>query len=104
MTVNGIWVFVAGCGGGLLAEFAGIWALRKEDPKSWPAHYGQLVYWAISVGMILVGGFLAIIYGVHDMPVLLALNIGASAPLIIQRILTVAPTPIKSVADDARIS
>src|SRR5258708_17477510 len=103
MSINGVWVFVAGCGGGLLAEFAGIWALRKEDPASWPAYLRRVRYWIISVVMIVIGGLLSVMYGVHDMPVILALNIGASAPLIVQRLLTGAPSAVEAVPDDARV-
>lgn len=103
MTVSGVWVFLAGCGGGVLAEFISLWNLRKEDPVGWPKYYRRLRYWVISLGMILVGGGLTVVYGVDDMPLLLALNVGASAPLLIQRLLDVAPPPPKAVPDTARV-
>ena len=103
MNVEGGWpIFAVGCVGGLLAEFAGIWALRKEPV--WPAYFSRARYWVISAIMVLLGGGLAVIYGMRQMPVFLALNIGASAPLMIQRFTqTIAPPPTVTVPPGARI-
>ncbi len=80
MTVGGIWVFVFGCAGGFVAEYVGVWNLRKEEPHLWPAYFKRFRYYAISAVMVLMGGGLAVIYGMNPMPATLALNIGASAP------------------------
>ncbi len=103
MNVQGGWpIFAVGCVGGLLAEFAGIWALRKE--AVWPAYLRLARYWVISGIMVLLCGGLAVVYGMSQMPIFLALNIGASAPLMIQRFSqTIAPPPTVTVPPDARI-
>ncbi len=105
MLIQGAWtIFAVGCLGGLVAEFASIWALRKEDPRVWPAYFKRVRYYVLSGIMVLIGGGLAVAYGIEQMSVFLALNIGASAPLIIQQLgRNVAPPPRAQVPVDARI-
>lgn len=103
MTVEGFWtIFGIGCIGGCLAEFASIYKLRTE--ASFPEHYRRFRYYIISAVMILVGGGLTVIYGIQQMPVIMALNLGASAPLILQKLLVpVVPQGAKPVPDNARV-
>jgi hypothetical protein len=103
MNIDGFWpIFLWGSAGGLLAEFLGIWSLRKED--NWPKYFRRLRYYLISLMMSLIGGGMAVIYGMHEMPGLLALNIGASAPLMLQRLLTpLAPETAAEVPKGARV-
>ncbi len=103
MTVGGIWVFVFGCAGGFVAEYVGVWNLRKEEPHLWPAYFKRFRYYAISAVMVLMGGGLAVIYGMNPMPAILALNIGASAPLIIQKLTQTIPPPATPVPPGARV-
>jgi hypothetical protein len=103
--IDGRWtIFAVGCMGGVLTEFASIWVLRKEDPRVWPAYLKRARYYVLSAIMVVLGGALAVAYDIPHMNVFLALNIGGSAPLIIQRLgQTVAPPPAAQVPPGARI-
>lgn len=85
--------FLLGVAGGFVVEFLGLFKLRKEDPEQWPKYLKRPIYWAISIGMMIVGGGLVILYMESDATVtpVLALNIGASAPLILQVLTAQAP-------------
>jgi hypothetical protein len=78
--------------GGVFAEVFGLWKLRREAT---PEYCRNWFYWLTTLAMILCGGGLAFIYvksGVALAPIV-AVNIGASAPLIIGS-LTAAPPKI----------
>lgn len=77
--------FIYGVLGGSFAEMLGIYKLRREIPESRPIWLTSPFYWIITGLMILTGGALVTVYlksGV-SLNALLALNIGASAPLIV---------------------
>jgi hypothetical protein len=78
--------------GGVFAELCGLWRLRRE---AMPEYCRSWFYWLTTLAMILCGAGLAFIYaksGVALAPIV-AVNIGASAPLIIGS-LTAAPPKI----------
>jgi len=85
--------FLLGVAGGFVAEFLGLFKLRKEAPELWPKYLKTPIYWTISIAMMVVGGGLVILYIASDATVtpVLALNIGASAPLILQVLTAQAP-------------
>ena len=85
--------FLLGVAGGFVAEFLGLFKLRHAAPEQWPKYLKTPIYWMISIVMMLVGGGLVILYIVSDASVtpVLALNIGASAPLILQVLTAQAP-------------
>ncbi|WP_037604896.1 hypothetical protein [Streptacidiphilus rugosus] len=90
MTVSGfLAIFGIGCGGGAVAELSRWWGLR-ESP-SLPAYATSPRYWAITAVMVGVGGFLAVLYGTGSQNAILVLNIGVSAPLIIQALAKTNP-------------
>ena len=75
--------------GGLLPEVAYFYKNRQKSVR----HLATLGYWLKTIPMILSGGFLVAMYdqsGISLAPVL-AVNIGASAPLIIDNFLSSAP-------------
>jgi len=78
-------VFWAACLGGALVELAHWWRLR---PRKFPVYARSPRYWIITVLMVLSGGGLALLY--YAPPAvfqsILALHIGASAPLLIHKI------------------
>jgi hypothetical protein len=82
-------VFGIGCAGGLLAELLHWWNLR-ESPQL-PAYIKSLFYWAITLAMILAGGFVAWIYFGARAEAIIALHIGISTPLILQKFVTSIP-------------
>lgn len=86
-------VFLYGVAGGLFAELLGLFKLRRQSSSDFPHWLKSLFYWMVTLCMILAGGVLCIIYtkaGIELNP-LVALNIGASAPLIIGSIVAHAP-------------
>lgn len=79
------WVY--GMLGGLLVEFVGAWKLRQKSVADWPIHYKSFSYYALTIPMIVVGGFVAWLqlYHFKDIKIELALQVGATAPLFLER-------------------
>lgn len=77
--------FFYGTLGGLLAELLGLYRLRTVAPSAFPSYLRSGFYWLVTVAMILAGGGLVWIYSQSglDMKPIIAINIGASAPLIL---------------------
>ena len=89
--------FWYGVAGGFLAELFGLWKLRQELKETLPPYLRSWFYWLMTLLMIGSGGLVALVYvksGVSLSP-LLAVNVGASAPLIIGS-LTAAPPKVNS--------
>jgi hypothetical protein len=79
--------------GGVFVEISGLFKLRRQAPDSRPVYLTYWFYWVITAAMALVGGGLAVVYlqsGVMLNPIL-AINVGASAPLILESIASQAP-------------
>jgi hypothetical protein len=85
--------FLYGVFGGGLAELVGLFKLRHEASGGFPAWLKSIFYWIITGLMILGGGGLVVIYlkSKFTLNALLAVNIGASAPLIIGALISQAP-------------
>ncbi len=93
MTVETIHGFLYGILGGFLAELFGLFKLRQQAPKDLPVWLKSPFYWVVTVAMIAAGGLLVTVYlksGI-DLKPIIAVNVGASAPLIIGTL--VAQTP-----------
>jgi hypothetical protein len=89
MTLN--WtVFLFGIIGGALAEVLKWWQL-KESPTP-PAYLKSVYYWVITGIMALVGGVLALAYGVDASKPVLAINVGVSAPMILKGLASAIPS------------
>ena len=87
---DGFWLGVLG---GLLAELFSISKLRYRARHELPLWITSPWYWIITALLIVSGGVLVGVYlgsGVAMTP-LLAVNIGASAPLILQSLVSQAP-------------
>lgn len=85
--------FVYGAFGGVLAEFLRWFDLREKLAESCPKFARSWVYWLLTLGMVVIGGILVVVY-MHSgvsFNSFLALNIGASAPLILSRMSRHAP-------------
>lgn len=92
MVLNGfIEIFLGGAAGGLLAQLANWYALR--DSPNLPEYMKKTFYWIVTIAIIAAGGVLAILYGTTNVSALLAVNIGASAPLIIKALAATTPPP-----------
>ncbi len=95
LEISGFWIVLTfGSFGGVLAE-AWRWYKIRESPNL-PFYLKSPLYWTVTVIMILVGGILACLYGTENVDAFLALNIGASAPLIISALASTAPPPPKA--------
>ena len=77
-------VFALGFAGGLVGELLGLHELRRSAPAELPKYLKSGFYWFVSFLMACVGGGLATLYGTGDVQALLAMNIGASAPLYLK--------------------
>ncbi len=85
--------FLWGAFGGFLAELLGLFKLRHQSSVALPVWIKSPFYWTITSLMILAGGGLVAIYLRSGVPIkaLVAVNLGASAPLLIASL--VAQTP-----------
>ena len=80
--------------GGAFGELLGWFRLRHD--ANLPEYVKSATYWVLTTAMFMTGGLLAVAYlrsGVAINPIL-AINIGASAPLLIQSFIAQTP-PIK---------
>jgi len=81
-------VFLTGTVGGIILELFHWYGLRREGKL--PKYLHSPFYWGISFAMALVGGFLAWIYFGSRAEGILALHVGLSTPLILQKLTTAA--------------
>jgi hypothetical protein len=85
--------FAWGVAGGLFAELLGWFKLRHQSPDDLPIQMKTIHYWVVTFGLILAGGVLVVAYLRSDVKVnaIMALNIGASAPLILSSLVSQSP-------------
>ena len=87
MEISGAWhIFLFGCLGGVAIELLRWWKLRES--LEFPIYSKKPAYWALTVAMIVVGGLIALAYGIEKTNAILAMNLGASAPAIIGSLAT----------------
>jgi len=89
MIEGGAAIFGTGCAGGLLAELLHWWNLR-ESPQS-PAFAKSPLYWSITMAMVLAGGFTAWVYFGNRAEAIIAVQVGLSTPLVLQKFVTSVP-------------
>ena len=92
--MSGLEAFLWGMFGGFAVELAGLYKLRSLPISEMPGQLGSRVYWGITLTMIMSGGILAFAYTRSDITftnALLAMNIGATAPLVFGRLLDFTP-------------
>lgn len=83
--------------GGLAAEALRWWRLVRNQRAgatiNLPAYVRNPYYWALTAVIVLAGGILAVAYAASGQQLgpILAFNIGASAPLVIQGLAANAP-------------
>ena len=97
-TVDTTWAtFLWAAGGGLAAEALRWWRLIRGHQEgttvNLPAYARSPLYWALTAVLVLAGGMLAVAYAASGQQLgpILAINVGASAPLIIQGLAASAP-------------
>jgi hypothetical protein len=86
---GGLLVFGIGCAGGVIAELLHWWNLR-ETPQL-PDYASSVIYWIITLAMIIAGGFIAWLYFGERAEAIIALHVGISTPLILQKLVTSVP-------------
>ncbi|WP_192363887.1 hypothetical protein [Mesorhizobium mediterraneum] len=92
MVVDGVWaVFGIGCAGGVLAEVLHWWNLREAEQL--PTYRKSLLYWGITLAMVIAGGFITWLYFGGRAEGIVALHVGISTPLILQKLVTSVPQP-----------
>jgi hypothetical protein len=89
--VNEPVAFLCGLGGGVVPELVGLYKDR-EQPQL-PVKFKSWVWWLGALAMIAAGGGLAVLYAASDnqLSPLLAVNVGASAPLILASLTSITP-------------
>jgi hypothetical protein len=76
--------FFFGVLGGVIPEFLGVYRLRKYDRFALPRYYRDIYFWIITIVAIVGGGLFVVGYIVESSAKfnwLIAMNIGATAPL-----------------------
>jgi len=85
--------FIYGLAGGICSEISGLFKIRQMLGISCPEYLKSFGYWFITIFMALLGGGLVVAYiasGFEFKPIL-AINIGATAPLFFEAIARKAP-------------
>ena len=88
--------FVWGLFGGIGAEVSVIFALRHRAAKEYPYWLKTYTYYLVAAVMSIVGGVIAVAYAQSGttLNAILAIQIGASAPLIFRKLSeTIPETP-----------
>jgi hypothetical protein len=85
--------FIWGVVGGVLAELIGLFRLRTLSPQDFPDWLKTPFYRVITVVMILAGGILVVAYLRSDVKInaIIAINLGASAPLLLGSLVSQTP-------------
>lgn len=84
-------VFLAGTTGGCLLELVHWYAIRREQKL--PDFAKRPLYWIVSALMAIAGGGLAVLYFGARAEGIVALHVGLSTPLILQKLATTMATP-----------
>lgn len=74
--------FIWGFSGSVAVEIANIYQVFQEENSKMPSRYKSGLFWFVRLILAIIAGGLALAYKI-DNPILAA-NIGASAPLILQ--------------------
>jgi lipid-A-disaccharide synthase-like uncharacterized protein len=90
---DGADVAIVGCFGGLAAELVQWFAIRHSLHRKLPAWARARAYWVVTLLMAVAGGALVFVYHISGtrMTPILALNVGASAPLLLGKLAQQAP-------------
>jgi hypothetical protein len=76
--------------GGILGELVNIFELRQKAPRDWPEWMRLRSYWYITAAMIIAGAVLVFLHERSGASFQnngwLAVNIGASAPLLLRQL------------------
>jgi hypothetical protein len=78
-------LFWLGVLGGVFTELLGHYKMRETAPEAFPKYLKSPYYWIVTVLMVFAGGGLTAIYAASkiELSAIVAVNVGASAPLIL---------------------
>jgi hypothetical protein len=79
--------------GGVAAELLHWYALARR-PGGIGRFKARTVYWVTTVGMVLFGGFMPVLYLQGTASALLCFHLGAATPVILQKLLANLPTAV----------
>lgn len=93
--MTGLEAFAWGLLGGVGAELLGWYKLRSIPTSELPVHLRSRLYWIVTSLMAVTGGLIALAYfrsgvGLHA---ILAINVGAATPLLLERFIGTGPRP-----------
>lgn len=90
--------------GGVAAELLHWYALSRK-PGGIRRYGPKPVYWVLTIGMILLGGIMPLLYIDGSASALLCFHLGAATPVIVQKLIGYAPTATAGLGQsDASIS
>lgn len=89
----GFETFIWGLLGGIGAELVVYFGMRHELASELPFWMKSVSYWVVVVAMVLFGGIITLAYFRSGTPLnaILALQVGASAPLFLRKIRDIVP-------------
>ncbi|MEG1422096.1 MAG: hypothetical protein RSA95_14420 [Citrobacter sp.] len=91
MPLQTLWaVFLVGSVGGFALELLHWYTLRRENRL--PAYATSPIYWCITLAMIVLGGVVAVLYFGARADGIVAFHVGASAPLLLQKLTSTLAT------------
>jgi hypothetical protein len=92
--MNAFETFLWGLLGALAMELVGIYRLYKVG-KPMPPRYGSILFWLIRGWVMVCGGAVAVGYSLSGLTIssLLAVNLGATTPLLLAELVQLAPEP-----------
>jgi hypothetical protein len=80
--LNGVFqVFLGGILGPALVELAKVISWGKA--KKIAARYKRITYWIATLAVLIVSGTVTVIHGIDHIPILRAVQLGISAPLLV---------------------
>ena len=95
-------VFAVGAFGGALLELVHWWNLRRRNTR-FPNYARSPFYWCVTLLMVLAGGALSVFYFGEKAEAMIALHVGISTPLILQKLATTMVSPGARSANGARL-
>jgi hypothetical protein len=90
VTLTGVWaVVLVGCAGGIAGELLHWRHLYRKGRL--PDYARRIGYWGVTFGFIALGGMAAWLYFGERAPGLVAFHVGASTPLLLQKLVSAVP-------------
>jgi hypothetical protein len=81
--------------GGIAAELLHWYGLSRKA-EGVTAYSKHLVYWITTAGMIALGAIMPLLYIEGSASALLCFHLGAATPVIVQKLISIAPAPVVS--------